>query len=117
MSCLDFPGAIFVGIHDDGTPNGLAAVVRKSMPEDSTIVDLDSGSVDCSGDRYVFCFSTFVMESDARSDGTTNRNFIVKGYLSSTALGALSRRDLDQYLYPRLRPCAVMLVLSLAKSP
>ena len=54
MSCLDFPGAIFVGIHDDGTPDGLAAVVRKNMPEDSTIVDLDSGSVDCSGDRYVF---------------------------------------------------------------
>jgi hypothetical protein len=54
MSCLDFPGAIFVGIHDDGTPNGLAAVVRKNMPEDSTIVDLDSGSVDCSGDRYVY---------------------------------------------------------------
>ena len=48
---LDFPGAIFVGIHDDGTPNGLAAVVRKNMPEDSTIVDLDSGTVDCSGDR------------------------------------------------------------------
>lgn len=47
---LDFPGAIFVGIHDDGTKNGLAAVVRKNMPEDSTIVDLDSGTVDCSGD-------------------------------------------------------------------
>jgi hypothetical protein len=54
MSCLDFPGAIFVGIHDDKTPNGLAAVVRTNMPEDSTIVDLDSGSVDCSGDRCVF---------------------------------------------------------------
>jgi hypothetical protein len=51
MSCLDFPGAIFVGIHDDGTPSGLAATVRENMPEDSTIVDLDSGSVDCSGDR------------------------------------------------------------------
>eukprot|EP00980_Cylindrotheca_fusiformis_P021569 scaffold8420_cov120-Cylindrotheca_fusiformis.AAC.1 len=51
MSCLDFPGAIFVGIHDDKLPNGLAAVVRRNMPEDSTIVDLDSGSVDCSGDR------------------------------------------------------------------
>jgi hypothetical protein len=54
MSCLDFPGAIFVGIHDDKTPKGLAAVVRGNMPEDSTIVDLDSGSVDCSGDRYAF---------------------------------------------------------------
>lgn len=51
MSCLDFPGAIFVGIHNDGSPTGLAAVVRENMPEDSTIVDLDSGSVDCSGDR------------------------------------------------------------------
>ena len=51
MSCLDFPGAIFVGIHDDGSSDGLAAVVRKNMPEDSTIVDLDCGSVDCSGDR------------------------------------------------------------------
>eukprot|EP00934_Nitzschia_sp_Nitz4_P007696 Nitzschia sp. Nitz4//scaffold68_size99682//38550//44354//NITZ4_004562-RA/size99682-snap-gene-0.8-mRNA-1//-1//CDS//3329556587//7686//frame0 len=51
MSCLEFPGAIFVGIHNDGTPNGLAAVVRQNMPEDSTIVDLDVGTVDCSGDR------------------------------------------------------------------
>lgn len=53
MSCLDFPGAIFVGIHDDGSPDGLAAVVRKNMPEDSRIVELDSGSVDCNGDRCV----------------------------------------------------------------
>jgi hypothetical protein len=51
MSCLEFPGAIFVGIHDDGTCDGLAATVRQQMPEDSTIVNLDSGSVDCSGDR------------------------------------------------------------------
>mmetsp|Transcript_29663 Transcript_29663/g.71384 ORF Transcript_29663/g.71384 Transcript_29663/m.71384 type:complete len:1767 (+) Transcript_29663:2-5302(+) len=51
MSCLDFPGAIFVGIHDDKKQSGLAAVVRRNMPEDSTIVDLDSGSIDCSGDR------------------------------------------------------------------
>jgi dDENN domain len=51
MSCLDFPGAIFVGIHDDGSPDGLAATVRQNMPEDSTIVDLDNGSIDCSGDR------------------------------------------------------------------
>ena len=51
MSCLEFPGAIFVGIHDDGTPDGLAAIVRRTMPEDSTIIDLDTGNVDCSGDR------------------------------------------------------------------
>ena len=48
---LDFPGAIFVGIHDDGTLTGLAATVRQNMPEESTIVDLDSGTLDCSGDR------------------------------------------------------------------
>jgi hypothetical protein len=59
MSCLEFPGAIFVGIHDDGTADGLAAVVRKSMPEDSTIVDLDSGSVDCSGDRMTVLNSSW----------------------------------------------------------
>lgn len=48
---LDFPGAIFVGIHDDGTSTGLAATVRQNLPEDTTIVDLDAGTVDCSGDR------------------------------------------------------------------
>ena len=47
-----------MGIHDDGTATGLAAVVRRNMPEDSTIVDLDSSSVDCSGDRYVSFFLT-----------------------------------------------------------
>eukprot|EP00536_Pseudo-nitzschia_multiseries_P012747 jgi/Psemu1/209578/e_gw1.504.17.1 len=51
MSCLEFPGAIFAGIHDDGTPDGLAAKVRQQMPEDSTIINLDTGNVDCSGDR------------------------------------------------------------------
>ena len=50
MSCLDFPGAIFVGIHDDGTADGLAFMVRKSIPEDTAIVDLDTGEIDCSGD-------------------------------------------------------------------
>ena len=57
MSCLEFPGAIFVGIHDDGCPNGLAAVVRKTPPDDSIIVDLDSTTISCSGNRYVFFFS------------------------------------------------------------
>jgi len=52
MSCLEFPGAIFVGIHDDKTPDGLAAIVRESLPEDSAIVDLDTGEIDCSGDRH-----------------------------------------------------------------
>lgn len=51
MSCLEFPGAIFVGIHDDGVSDGLAAIVRREMPEDSTIINLDTGSVDCHGDR------------------------------------------------------------------
>ena len=51
MSCLDFPGAIFVGIHDDGYPDGLASLVRNNLPEDSAIVDLDTGEIDCSGDR------------------------------------------------------------------
>lgn len=52
MSCLEFPGAIFVGIHDDKTSDGLAAIVRNSLPEDSAIVDLDTGEIDCSGDRH-----------------------------------------------------------------
>ena len=53
MSCLEFPGAIFVGIHDDRSPDGLASMVRNNLPEDSAIVDLDTGEIDCSGDRYV----------------------------------------------------------------
>lgn len=52
MSCLEFPGAIFAGIHDDGTPDGLASSVKKNPPEDSIIVNLDTGEIDCSGDRY-----------------------------------------------------------------
>ena len=51
MSCLDFPGAIFVGIHDDGTTDGLASMVRKNIPEDTAIVDLDTGEIDCSGNN------------------------------------------------------------------
>ena len=51
MSCLEFPGAIFVGIHDDGRPDGLATVVRKDPPEDTVLVDLDTGSMDCTGNR------------------------------------------------------------------
>jgi hypothetical protein len=52
MSCLEFPGAIFVGIHDDGRKDGLAAMVKTTLPEDSAIVDLDTGELNCSGDRY-----------------------------------------------------------------
>ena len=45
-SSLDFPGAIFVGIHDDGSPHGLAATVRRDIPEDTIVVDLETGEVD-----------------------------------------------------------------------
>lgn len=51
-SSLDFPGAIFVGIHDDGLPNGLASLVKKNCPEETIIIDLDTGGVDCDGDRF-----------------------------------------------------------------
>jgi len=52
MSCLDFPGAIFVGIYDDEQENGLARIVRANIPEDSIIVELDSGEIHCDGNRY-----------------------------------------------------------------
>lgn len=51
-SSLNFPGAIFVGIHDDGQPHGLAAMVKQTNPEDSIVIDLDTGSIDCDGDHY-----------------------------------------------------------------
>ena len=51
MSCLQFPGAIFVGIHDDGNVDGLAASVRTEISEDTFIVDSDTGDIDCKGDR------------------------------------------------------------------
>ena len=51
MSCLEFPGATFVGIHDDGKPDGLANMVRDSIPEDSIIVELDSGEINSDGNR------------------------------------------------------------------
>ena len=62
-SCLEFPGATFVGIHDtdgpqspqqkkgDATPTGLAAIVRTNVPEDSIVVELDSGEINCDGNR------------------------------------------------------------------
>ncbi|KAL7553196.1 hypothetical protein ACHAWF_016455, partial [Thalassiosira exigua] len=52
MSCLEFPGATFVGIHDDKRTDGLAAMVRGSIPEDSIIVELDTGEINCDGNRY-----------------------------------------------------------------
>jgi hypothetical protein len=65
---LEFPGAIFVGIHDDGTPNGLAASVRKDLPEDSIIVDLDTGEVECTGDRNMFISNTWdIIPESART--------------------------------------------------
>lgn len=53
MSCLDFPGAIFVGIHDDEQPYGLATIVRCNIPDESIIVELDSGEINCDGNRQV----------------------------------------------------------------
>ena len=58
-SSLNFPGAIFVGIHDDGSPRGLASSVRNCIPEDSIVVDLDSGQIDCYDDRYETITSTW----------------------------------------------------------
>lgn len=51
MSCLEFPGATFCGIHDDGEPDGLVNKVRQFIPEDSIIVELDSGEIKCDGNR------------------------------------------------------------------
>ena len=55
MSCLEFPGAIFVGIHDDERSNGLASFVRSNIPEEGIIVELDSGEINCDGNRQVQC--------------------------------------------------------------
>jgi hypothetical protein len=64
---LDFPGAIFVGIHDDASPNGLAATVRKFLPEDSIIIDLDTGEVDSDMDRQDIVKSTWdIIPASAR---------------------------------------------------
>eukprot|EP00957_Ditylum_brightwellii_P059134 4487074-Ditylum_brightwellii.AAC.1 len=69
MSCLDFPGAIFVGIHDDGCDDGLAAIVKKNLPEDSAIVDLDTGEIECSGDTYEILKQCWkIIPSDPRSN-------------------------------------------------
>ena len=38
-----------MGIHDDGKPDGLANMVRDSIPEDSIIVELDSGEINSDG--------------------------------------------------------------------
>jgi len=52
QTSLEFPGALFVGIHKDGTVSGLAERVKQIPPEDSILVDLDTGEMDCDGDRY-----------------------------------------------------------------
>jgi len=52
MSCLEFPGATFCGIHDDCDSDGLASMVRECIPEDSILVELDSGEIKCDGNRY-----------------------------------------------------------------
>lgn len=118
MSCLDFPGAIFVGIHDDGTLDGLAAVVRKDMPEDSTIVDLDCGSVDCSGNRYVeesidnSCL-VFFME---RPHIFFNAQYPKTESPSSTVHGVLSPPIRGLSSCPSLKRCVVMLESLLVKN-
>lgn len=50
-SCLDFPGAIFAGIHDNGDRNCLATQVRRNLPEETILIDLDTGDIHCNGDR------------------------------------------------------------------
>jgi len=52
MSCLDFLIAIFAGIHNDGSIKGLASTVRRDIPEDIFIVDLDTGDIDCNSARF-----------------------------------------------------------------
>jgi len=52
VSCLKFPGAIFADIHDDGSSKGLSSIVRKNIPADTFIIDLDTGDIDCNGDRF-----------------------------------------------------------------
>lgn len=67
-SSLDFPGAIFVGIHDDGDASGLAALVKLTIPEESIVVDLDTGNMDCDGDMYQISSATWgVIPQTARS--------------------------------------------------
>eukprot|EP00977_Amphora_coffeiformis_P027170 scaffold34593_cov179-Amphora_coffeaeformis.AAC.8 len=66
---LDFPGAIFVGIHDDGSPIGLAATVRKELPEDGIVVDLDTGEIDTFHDRAAVVKATWdILPKTARKD-------------------------------------------------
>ena len=68
-SSLDFPGAIFVGIHDDGSPGGLASTVRKELPEDSIVVDLETGEIESDFDRMDIINSTWeILPRTARSE-------------------------------------------------
>jgi hypothetical protein len=52
MSCHNFPVAIFAGIHNDGSIEGLASTVRRDIPEAIFIVDLDTGDIDCNCGRF-----------------------------------------------------------------
>ena len=66
---LDFPGAIFVGIHDDGSAAGLAATVRKELPEDSIVIDLDTGEIDTFHDRSSVMKATWdILPRTAKKD-------------------------------------------------
>lgn len=68
MSCLEFPGATFVGIHDDEQEIGLAKYVRDNIPEDSIVVELDSGEINCNGNRYETLKSAYqIIPSEPRS--------------------------------------------------
>lgn len=67
MSLLEFPGATFVGIHDDGKEGGLAELVRNSIPEDSIVLDLDNGEISCD-DRYETLKAAYqIIPSEPRS--------------------------------------------------
>lgn len=50
-----------MGIYDDGDGNGLAAGVRTNIPEEAVLVDLDTGEVQSSGDRYVCSFDKLLL--------------------------------------------------------
>lgn len=66
-SSLDFPGAIFVGIHNDGSPDGLAATVQTHLPEDSILVDLDTGEIDCADKQQLIVTAWDVIPHVPRS--------------------------------------------------
>ena len=50
ISTLEFPGATFVGIHDDGC--AFAKGVRQNIPEEAILLDLDTCEIHSNGDRF-----------------------------------------------------------------